>query len=93
MVCCVTCHEEVQLGRTWRGALIPLQPGPADRGALAVTLPAGDVRYLRGTAPLNAGETRMVAHWDIHPECKPGRPRKAKNRGRWEHLTREVLTA
>lgn len=86
MASCVTCHEAVVIGLTERGRILPLHPAPASAGPLAVKPSTYDgfcpVRYVRGGAAVKAGERRMVAHWDVHPECKPARPRRAKSRPR-----------
>lgn len=95
MASCVTCHEAVVIGLTERGRILPLHPAAAPAGRLAVKPSrAGGlcwVRYLRGGAAVKAGELRMVAHWDLHPECKPARPRRANNRPRG-NTTREMVS-
>jgi hypothetical protein len=78
---CYKCRNQVVLGLTDRGAVLPLDPEPAETGALAVSAAPGKaprVRYLRGddTGP-QAGEQRMRAHWDTHPACKVRRHRAA----------------
>lgn len=75
---CYGCNNPVVLASTDRGAMLPLDPEPAETGALAVSVPAPGkaprVRYLRGDdAQLVAGEQRMAAHWETHPACKPAR--------------------
>lgn len=87
---CCGCRRAVVLGLTDRGAILPLNPGPAETGALAVSVPAPgkapQVRYLRGDDTELEGEQRMVAHWDTSPACRIRKRAARKPAPRRPHL-------
>lgn len=93
---CYGCENQVVLGLTPRGAMLPLDPAPTQTGGLAVSVPAPgkapQVRYLRGEDPqLAAGEQRMTAHWDTHPACKGERRARAGTPRKRAHKPRPAL--
>jgi hypothetical protein len=78
-VVCIRCHGTVVVGRTERGKVVPLEPGPDPSGALAVSKGPGgapQIRYLRPGGAATSRELRMMAHWDASPGCKPPRKRR-----------------